>query len=213
MPCVRAHPISPSTASVAKPCRRCPVADLNRELVARRVDARLPVEANVSDHHAASFPPDDGAGEPALDVRVSPQLADPVTEEAVPSSIDRLGRKRGSEHLFRFGATAGEDGLYELRRHRDEVQPQSANGRHIHDSEVCSADEMRARAIPAGVSPKTAEQPRYDGAEQLARRALAVVERGRHQESSTPHAPRQQVSRRDVLALAGSVRRASIGGY
>ena len=69
-----------------------PVPDLERVFTANRIDTRLAVEANVPDHDAASLPTDDGACEPAPDVRVLAQLTNPPTEEALHGGIGRLGR-------------------------------------------------------------------------------------------------------------------------
>ena len=111
-----------------------PVPDLERAVVARRVDARLPVEADVPDHQTATLPPDDGARQPPLDLGLLPQLTDPASQEVLYSLVDRLGRERDAEQPLSFHKTAGEDGLHELGRHRHEFQPRGVNGRHVHDS-------------------------------------------------------------------------------
>src|SRR5829696_1273480 len=110
------------------------VPDLQRALLARRVDARLPVEADVPDHQTAFLLLDDGARQPPLDIGFLPQLSEPATEEMLHSRVDRGGGKRRAEQLLRFRKTAGEESFHELGRHRHEFQPRGVNGRHVHRS-------------------------------------------------------------------------------
>src|SRR5262245_24417713 len=65
-----------------------PIADLQG--VGRRggVDPRLSVEPGVPDHQAPPLPPNHGPRQPLLDVRVLPELSDPVAEEPLERRVD-----------------------------------------------------------------------------------------------------------------------------